>query len=189
MSQQQTEQLKRQWRSVAARHITRAASQSISGIDEADLMASISLEDIDTLPHWCALEDEELATWQHTTGALFVAPALFRSLNGEFLRRARDTIGSELFSRLLEETNLPDQAPNMTADDDLEHLLELAGAGVLSSLIRNDTLRELFGTRLLSHDTPCPTLEPDVANDLYLRCAAILTDDARSGETTGETTA
>jgi len=170
---------KREWRQqVAARLIqladgsalpdTRTASRAAVALD------GISLDVIDTLPLWCALNDQELERWQHTTGALFITPALRRCLDGATLKKAVQAIGESLFQRLLKERELPDQAPAIDRDTDFVTLIRTSGAHILLSLLPNVELVSLYAPRLGMCTEQTTHLDITLARHLYLRTAGLL---------------
>ena len=121
----------------------------------SDVMSRLDIDSLDTLPHWCLMDEVSLREFQRLIGALFLAPALQRCIDGSKLVLWQRVMGKPLFevviaARLLPEINHLTALPETLPEAD-EPLLLANGASILLSTLTVNEIRLLMEQRFVAH--------------------------------------
>ena len=137
------------------------AKELISGVDNAVL---------DTLPHWCLLDDAPVLTLQQVCAAIFLAPSLQQSIDGSLINGWRQCFGSTLFDAVLTEEPIAKLSEIPPLPEASESLMDSTGASVLLSTLLNNPSQILFEQRTGHYNG---LVDRDLAMRIYLAATAL----------------
>lgn len=138
--------LKRAYRHMAARQLLHLSD--LVGEDKAtEIMNAIDEASLDTLPHWCLLEDTVLLDLQRIAGAVFTAPAIRRCIDGSLLGGWQSLLGAELFDRALAVSARLEHQDSPFLPEARESLLLSNGSSVLLSTVQEHPAYPLLENR------------------------------------------
>lgn len=143
----------------AKRHEVATRLIDLAGSLDSDIalstMESLKPDSLDTLPLWCLMDDASLHQFQRLLGALFLAPALRKCIDGSRLVQWQGVMGAALFesvmaARLPAQMNTVTEFPDIPPEAD-EALLLANGASLLLSTLTDEAIRYLMMQRFNAH--------------------------------------
>lgn len=114
----------------------------------AEVLSSISWQALGELPAWCVLSAEDQITVRNACGAIFIASAFRKQINGPELVKFRDSVGEPAFKYLLSESASvghysPDEVFFKT-EDSVSGRISAAGNSVILSTLNNAVAKALY---------------------------------------------
>jgi len=158
------------------RQLTAEAVVALRNETGENLAAEPEWAVLDSLPHWCLLKGDELATLQRTAGAVFLQPVIKTNLEGELFRQLSDLLGNSVLQKLmatdyLSGDNAPAEGVELKSGEQLASYLDSCGAAVLLGTIDDEAMQQLFRHRL----SPASGVLPgDIAEPLFVQAATLL---------------
>ena len=141
------------------RHEMATSLLDLAGTLEPDLarsaMDNLHPDSLDDLPQWCLMDDATLQQFGRLLGALFLAPALKKCIDGSRLAQWQSVMGPALFERVMAarfstQLNAVAELPDILTEAD-EALLFANGASLLLSTLSDEAVRSLMMQRFNAH--------------------------------------
>jgi hypothetical protein len=174
--------LLRAYRHAAAKQLASLASNAQSA-DCAQAIKNIDNEALDTLPHWCLLDEKSLHELQKICAAVFLAPALQRSIDGRSLKAWCELLGADLFKTVLDEQPDVQLADPPALPVASEPLMNATGASVLLSTVSTHPAHPLLQQLIGDHNG---LLDQQLAMRIYLAAASLQQGMARGQLAVGD---
>jgi len=153
------------------RYVVLAANALCRCCKDQDLLKQVSWESLTDLPHWCLLEEADLDRLRLVCGAVYMLPAIQRSIDAQFLKQVRDCLGEPLFSRLF--SSKVKRLPTCHAPppvDDIKQSIDESGAAILLGTLLDSRLRDVLTSRL---GRPVRYVDAALAEPVYLLASEI----------------
>lgn len=153
-------------------HATRVAARlSMIGRHNNAQVERVPWKALATAPSWCLADTNSLLDLQRTCGALYLAPLIRSSIDGEILRELNSYIGGELFHFVRVEFQLvhPIDASQLEKRPDLQ--IMAAGATVLLQTLRESSLSDLFSEII---GPPGSEIKIAIAQTIYLAACSFV---------------
>lgn len=138
--------LRRAYRHKATQQLLQL-SQQLEPAKAAEIIATIDSASLDYLPHWCLLDEASLLELQRIAGALFVAPALSRCIDGALLNDWRQLLGVSIFDHVLSAAAILTLKESPILPEPSESLILKNGASVLLSTVESHPARPFLEQR------------------------------------------
>lgn len=145
-------------------------SEQLAPAKAVEIIASIDSASLDDLPHWCLLNDTSLLELQRIAGALFVAPALRRCIDGPLLNDWRQLLGVSVFDDVLSAAAILTLDESPMLPEASESLILMNGASVLLSTLETHPARPLLEQRFEQRQALVPF---QVAHSVYTLAVSI----------------
>ena len=149
---------RRRHRAAVARRLVRWRTHPALVASAArDRLDTLTWQEIETLPAWCALGDEALAGLVPLVGAVSLLPAVRRSVRGDVLRRLVALLGERRLHALRTRPyRATAESVALAAPDALAAQLAARGVRALLATLDDPALAVLAATVLLSGSTSAP---------------------------------